>query len=63
LKPEVEAELSKAGKLIAERIDQILRSFPEGKKNRLFSFRFGSIDAVKAMPIKTAFNTLGTSMK
>ncbi|MGZ8159235.1 MAG: hypothetical protein ACXWT1_05980 [Methylobacter sp.] len=59
LKPEVAAELNKARKLIDDSINQIMRSFPEGKKNRLFGFRFGSVDAVKAMPIKAAFKTLG----
>lgn len=58
LKPEVSTELNKARTLIDERISQIMRSFPDGKKNRLFGFRFGSVDAVKAMPIKSAFKTL-----
>lgn len=59
LKPEVAAELNKARKLIDDSINQIMSSFPEGKKNRLFGFRFGSVDAVKAMTIKAAFKTLG----
>ncbi|MGZ5030910.1 MAG: hypothetical protein ACXV8I_09990 [Methylobacter sp.] len=59
LKPEVAAELSKARMLIDDRIAQIMHSFPEGKKNRLFGFRYGSVDAVKAKNIKTAFKTLG----
>ncbi len=59
LKPEVATELNKARTLIDERINQIMRSFPEGKKNRLFGFRFGSVDAVKAMPVKNAFKALG----
>jgi len=59
LKPEVAAELNKARTLIDDRIAQIMLSFPEGKKNRLFSFRYGSVDAVKAMGIKAAFKTLG----
>jgi hypothetical protein len=59
LKPEVFTELNKARTLIDERISQIMHSFPEGKKNRLFGFRFGSVDAVKAMSIKNAFKTLG----
>ncbi len=58
LKPETATELNKARKLIDQRIDQIMRSFPEGKKNRLFGFRFGSVDAVKAMSIKAAFKSL-----
>ncbi len=59
LKPEIATELNKARELINDRIDQIMRSFPEGKKNRLFGFRFGSVDTVKTMSIKTAFKTLG----
>ncbi|MGZ4968651.1 MAG: hypothetical protein ACXV8O_02050 [Methylobacter sp.] len=58
LKPETATELDKARKLIDQRIDQIMRSFPEGKKNRLFGFRFGSVDAIKAMSIKAAFKLL-----
>lgn len=58
LKPEVETELNKARQLIDRRINEIMRSFPEGKKNKLFSFRFGSVDAVKTMNIKAAFKTL-----
>ncbi|EGW22659.1 hypothetical protein [Methylobacter tundripaludum] len=59
LKPEVATELNKARKLIDDRINEIMRSFPEGKKNRLFSLRFGSVDALKTMNIKAAFKTLG----
>jgi hypothetical protein len=59
LKPEVAIELNKARALIDDRIAQIMHSFPEGKKNRLFAFRFGSVDAVKAMGIKAAFKALG----
>lgn len=59
LKPEIATEVDKARTLIEQRIGQIMRSFPEGKKNRLFAFRFGSVAAIKAMPIKTAFKTLG----
>jgi hypothetical protein len=59
LKPEVAIELNKARALIDDRIAQIMHSFPEGKKNRLFGFRFGSVDAVKAMGIKVAFKALG----
>ncbi|MFA6163751.1 MAG: hypothetical protein WC685_10025 [Methylobacter sp.] len=59
LKPELVAELKSARKIIDDRINEILCSFPEGKKNKLFGFRFGSIDAVKSMSIKTAFKKLG----
>jgi hypothetical protein len=59
LKPEVAIEQNKARALIDDRIAQIMHSFPEGKKNRLFAFRFGSVDAIKAMGIKAAFKALG----
>jgi len=59
LKPEAAAELNKARTLIDDRIAKIMLSFPEGKKNRLFGFRYGSVDAVKAMGIKAAFKLLG----
>jgi hypothetical protein len=59
LKPEVATELDKARQLIDDRINQIMRSFPEGKKIKLFGFRFGSVDAIKCMSIKAAFKALG----
>ena len=59
LKPEIAAELNKARKLIDDRINEIFHSFPEGKKNRLFGFRFGSVDALKTINIKAAFKALG----
>ncbi len=59
LKPELAAELKTARKMIDDSINEIMCSFPEGKKNKLFGFRFGSIDAVKSMSIKTAFKKLG----
>jgi len=59
LKPELAAELKSARKIIDDRINEIMSSFPEGKKNKLFSFRFGSIDAVKSMSIKAVFKKLG----
>lgn len=58
LKSELATELGKASKLIDKRINEIMSSFPEGKKKRLFSYRFGSVDEIKAMPIKAAFKTL-----
>jgi hypothetical protein len=59
LKPELAAELKSARKIIDDRINEIMSSFPEGKKNKLFSFRFGSIDAIKSMSVKAAFKKLG----
>ncbi len=62
-KSEVAAELGKARMLIDDSINQIMRSFPEGKKNKLFSFRFGSVDALKAMRVQSAFKILGIDDK
>ena len=58
LKPEVATELNKARTLIDAGINRIMRDFPEGKKNRLFAFRFGSVDALKTMSIKSVFKAL-----
>ncbi|MBL6985838.1 MAG: hypothetical protein ISR72_02135 [Methylobacter sp.] len=58
LKPEVATELNKARTLIDARINQIMSGFPEGKKKRLFGFRFGSVDAIKSIAIEAAFKTL-----
>lgn len=59
LKPEIAKELAQARKLIIDSINAIMDSYPAGKRKRLFSFRFGSVDAIKAMNIKAAFKVLG----
>ncbi|MEF3075395.1 hypothetical protein V2P20_10180 [Methylobacter sp. Wu1] len=59
LKPEVVAELKKARKLIDERIAEIMSRFPAGKQNKMFSFRYGSVDAIKRMDMNAAFKRLG----
>jgi hypothetical protein len=59
LKPEVAAELRKARRLVDERIATIMGRFPAGKQNKMFSFRYGSIDAIKRMDMNAAFKRLG----
>jgi hypothetical protein len=59
LRPEVAAELAQARKLINDRIDEILHSFPPARKNKFFSFRFGSVEAIKTLTVKAAFKVLG----
>jgi len=59
LKPEVAAELNKARELINDKIRVIMNSYPPGRQNKLFSFRFGSVDEIKSTPVKEAFNRLG----
>jgi len=58
LKSEISKELLQARKLIDDKIEQILNSFPESKKNKLFNLRFGSITELKSMPISMAFTKL-----
>jgi hypothetical protein len=59
LKPDVAAELKKARGLIDARIMEIMGRFPAGKQNKLFSFRYGSVDAIKRMAMNDAFKRLG----
>jgi len=58
LKPEVAAELKKARRLIDEKIAGIMSRFPAGKQNKLFSFRYGSVEDIKRMPMSAAFKRL-----
>jgi hypothetical protein len=59
LKPEVAAELKKARGLIDERIAAIMSRFPAGKQNKMFGFRYGSVDVIKRMDMHAAFKRLG----
>ena len=53
-----QSELQQAQQLIDARIHDIMNSFPQGRRNKLFSFRFGSIAAIHALEIKAAFKLL-----
>ncbi len=59
LTPDVVAQLQQAVRLIDGRIDAIMRAYPPAMKNRLFAMRYGTVDALKAMPVKTALCMLG----
>jgi hypothetical protein len=59
LKPEIAAELKKARKLVDERIAAIMSCFPAGKQNKMFGFRYGSVDAIKRMAMNAVFKRLG----
>jgi hypothetical protein len=59
LKAEAATELKIARKLIDEKIADIMRHFPAGRRNKLFSFRYGSVDAIKRMDLSDAFKRLG----
>jgi hypothetical protein len=58
LKSEFELALHHAQQLIDARINDIMHSLPQGKRNKLFSFRFGSVEAIKALELTAAFKKL-----
>lgn len=59
LKAEAATELKIARKLIDEKIADIMRHFPAGRQNKLFSFRYGSAESIKRMAMNDAFKRLG----
>jgi len=59
LKPDVAAQLQQAVKLIDERIDAIMLAYPSAMKKRLFAIRYGTVESLKAMPVKKALSVLG----
>jgi hypothetical protein len=59
LQSDANIALQQARQLINMRIHDIMNSFPEGRRNKLFNLRFGSIAAIQALEIKIAFKKLG----
>jgi hypothetical protein len=57
--PDCQSELQQAQQLIDARIHDIMNSFPQGRRNKLFTIRFGSVAAIQALEIKAAFKRLG----
>lgn len=58
LKSELEIELARVQMLIDRRIDEIMNSFPQGKRNSLFRFRYGSVAEIKSLAITVALQRL-----
>jgi len=58
LKSERDIALQQAQHLIDARINDIMNSLPQGKRNKLFSFRYGSVEAIKSLELTTAFQRL-----
>jgi hypothetical protein len=58
LKSEFELALQHAQQLIDGRINDIMHSLPQGKRNKLFSFRFDSVEAIKSLELTAAFKKL-----
>lgn len=58
LNKEVNSLLKEARKLINAKIDEIMTSYPAGKKNKMFALRYGSPETIKQMKIKAIFTRL-----
>jgi len=58
VKSEPETALQQARQLIDARIHDIMRSFPEGRRTKLFTIRFGSVAKIQGLEIKAAFKLL-----
>jgi hypothetical protein len=55
----VQQALMQAQQTFDLKVQQQLSQFPEAKKHTLFKLRFGTLEALKAMPIAVAFKKLG----
>jgi ABC-type Fe2+-enterobactin transport system substrate-binding protein len=44
---------------INAKTDEIMASYPPGKKNKMFTLRYGSPESIKQMAMKAIFNHLG----
>ncbi|MFA5920669.1 MAG: hypothetical protein WC856_05195 [Methylococcaceae bacterium] len=58
LNKEVNGLLKEAREQINAKIIEILASYPSGKKNKMFTLRYGSPESIKQMSIKAIFKHL-----
>ena len=58
LNKEVNGLLKEAREQINAKIVEILASYPSGKKNKMFTLRYGSPESIKQMSIKAIFKHL-----
>ncbi len=58
LSADVLRELQRARRIIDDEIVRIMSLLPEGRKNRLFTLRFGALEAIEAMEIQAIFKRL-----
>ena len=56
---EVSALLKAAQEQINAKIDEIMSSYPPGKKSKMFTLRYGSPESIKQMNMKGLFTHLG----
>jgi hypothetical protein len=59
MKDEKAIQLAKAREKIDCRINELMSLLPEGKKNKLFCLRYGTVDGIKRMAVPEAFQRLG----
>ena len=53
------ALLKAAQEQINAKIDEIMAIYPPGKKNKMFTLRYGSPESIKQMAMKAIFTHLG----
>jgi len=58
LNKEVKGLLKEAREQINAKIDEIMVSYPPGKKNKMFTLRYGSPESIKQMNMKSIFKHL-----
>jgi hypothetical protein len=56
---EISGLLKAAREQIDARINEIMAAYPPGKKNKMFSLRYGSPESIKLMAMKAIFSHLG----
>ena len=59
LNKEANGLLKAAQKQINAKIDGLMASYPPGKKNKMFTLRYGSPESIKQMAMKALFTHLG----
>ena len=59
LNKEVKGLLKEAREQINAKIDEIMAFYPPGKKNKMFTLRYGSPESIKQMNMKAIFTHLG----
>lgn len=60
---EASIELAIARELIDRKIHELMSRLPEGKKNKLFRLRYGTVDGIKNMALSEAFRRLAIDGK
>lgn len=58
LNKEVSGLLKEAQEQIDAKIDEIMASYPPGKKNKMFALKYGSPESIRQMPMKAIFTRL-----